>query len=253
MTALYYRFTSEIEYDHFEKAEPASGVLGSFSCTLADGVLEAIPSVEFRDRQAARDALEPQLRDWEESAYLSDRAFRIRFVYDRSSVEEVDPKPGVINLFGEASASGGGAATLTITRRDNLEYPSFDTGFRSSPLVQRLAVRLRRTRDGGETWPAFANFVLTQLEVEFGGASDRRRNASKVLAVDLVVLRRLGEITARPDPEIGRKAAKNPATITGPERAWMEAVVVRLIRRVGEHAASGPLAAITMADFPPLP
>ena len=255
MTALYYRFTSEIEYDHFEKAEPASGVLGSFSCTLADGVLEAIPSVEFRDRQAARDALEPQLRDWEESAYLSDRAFRIRFVYDRSSVEEVDPKPGVINLFGEVSASGGGAATLTITRRDNLEYPSFDTGFRSSPLVQRLTVRLRRTRDGGETWPAFAYFVLSTLEEKFGHGPNkpRRRNAAKGLAVDWPVLHTLGGICDRRDPDIGRKAGTIPEPITASERAWMEAVVVRLIRRVGEHAASGPLAAITMADFPPLP
>ena len=58
VTALRYRFKSEIEYDHFEMAAPASGVLGSFSYALSNGILEAIPSVEFRDQQAARSALE---------------------------------------------------------------------------------------------------------------------------------------------------------------------------------------------------
>jgi len=248
VTALYYSFTSETEHDRFEKAAPASGVLGSFTCTLSDGVLEAIPSVEFRDRQAARDALEPHLRDWEGSAYLSDRAYRIRFVYDRSSVEEVDPQPGVINLFAELHGSGFATATLTIAQRDHAEYPPFDAGFRRTDLTARSVSRLRRTRDGGETWPAFAYFVLTQLEADFGG----RKGAAAGLSVSRKVLDKLGRICDKRDPEIGRKAGHALESITPSERAWLEAVVVRLIRRVGEHAAAGPLAPITMADFPPL-
>jgi hypothetical protein len=32
-----------------------------------------------------------------------------------------------------------------------------------------MQARLRRTRDGGEIWPAFAYFVLTRIEAEFDG------------------------------------------------------------------------------------
>ncbi|HSW42737.1 MAG TPA: hypothetical protein VLM76_09535 [Patescibacteria group bacterium] len=249
VTALFYRFTSDTRRDTFVAAAPRSDSLGSFSCTLADGVLEAIPSVEFRDRQAARDALEPHLRDWEESAYLSDRAHRIQFVYDRSTVEEVDPQPGVISLFGEAHGFGFAAATLTIAQRDNAEYPPFDAGFRRTELTERLASRLRSARDDREPWPAFAYFVLTSVCVEYGRAPDARVAAARELRVSRQVLRCLGQISSKGDRHVGRKAAAREESITVAERAWLEAVAVRLIRRVGEHAAGGPLPQITLADF----
>jgi hypothetical protein len=251
VTALYYRFASETDHHDFGQAAPLAGELGPFSVTLANGILEAIPSEEFRDRQAARNALEPSLRDWEQAAFLSDCAYRVRFEYERSAVEEIDPQPGVVNIFGEVHAHGSGQARLTVAPR-RLGYPPLDRGFVRTPLTDLLTARLRRTRDGGETWPAFAYFVLTQLQAEFGGAAGSRSFAAKTLSVSRAVVERLGSISSKRDPSIGRKAGRTPEEITPAERAWLEAVVVRLIRRVGEHAGGGPLPLITMADFPPL-
>lgn len=251
MTALHYRFSSETEVDTFDNAAAWSGQLGDFDCTLSDEVLMAIPAVDFRDRELAKEALVPLLRAWEQAAFLSPHAYRIHFDYERSAVEEIDPQPGSVTVFPEPIRITAMAFAPTITR-SNRVYPAVDLRYARTLLTDLLVARLRRTRDGGETWPAFANFVLTQLEAEFGGATDRRSNAAKALAVEPAVLRKLGQIAARPDPDIGRKGAKNPAPIAAPERAWMEAAVVRLIRRVGEHAAGGRLAPITMADLPPL-
>lgn len=176
----------------------------------------------------------------------------MRFEYERSAVEDIDPQPGMVNVFAETATGSGSAFGAGVVTHVNREYPAADPGFTRTPLTDRLIARLRRTRDGGETWPAFAYFVLTAPEDEFGVPPNKRRSAARTLVVDWPVVQKLGAITARPDHEIGRKAAKNPDPVTGSERAWMEAVVVRFIRRIGELAGGGPLAPITMADFPPL-
>jgi hypothetical protein len=61
----------------------------------------------------------------------------------------------------------------------------------------------------------------------------------------------LGKLTSAADPEIGRKAG-TPAPLTAAERHWIEAVIVRLIRRVGERASGRPQPKLTMADLPAL-
>lgn len=252
VTALYYRFTSETDHDTFVNATPWSGLLGAFDCALSDGVLKAIPTGEFRDRETAKEALEAHLHTWEQEAFLSPSTYRIRFEYERSDVEEVDPQPGNTTIFVEAIGVTASGFAPTITR-GNRAYPSFDSLFVRTPITDLLTKRLRRTRDGGETWPAFAYFALSTIEEEFGtGGGIARRNAAKALVVDWAVLDALGRICDRRDRDIGRKAARNPAPIAASERAWMEVVVVRLIRRVGEHAAGNLLAPITMADLPPL-
>jgi hypothetical protein len=184
-------------------------------------------------------------------AFISPHAYRIRFEYERSDLEENNTQPGSITVFPEPVRITVMVLAPTITR-SNRVYPAVDLLYARTPLTDLLTARLRRTRDGGETWPAFAYFVLSTLEQEFGGGTKSlRRPTAKALVVDWAVLNGLGSICDRRDPEIGRKSAKNPAPITAPERAWMEAVVVRLIRRVGEHAAGSPLASITMTDLPP--
>lgn len=247
VTTLYYRFASDSERDRFDDAAPWAGSLGTFNCTLAAGILKAIPTVLFRDRETAKRTLVPHLRAWEQQAFLSPHGYRIRFEYQRSDVEEIDPQPGSITIFPEPVSVSLEVFAPTITR-GNLAYPAVDPDFVQTPLTDLLSGRLRRTRDGGETWPAFAYFVLTRLEADFNG----RSGAAAGLSVSRKVLDKLGRICDKRDPEIGRKAGRKPESITISERAWMEAVVVRLIRRVGEHAAGSPLVPITMADFPPL-
>jgi hypothetical protein len=88
--------------------------------------------------------------------------------------------------------------------------------------------------------------VLTALEQSFGG----RKKCAATLAIEPTVLSNLGRLSAQFDPLIGRKAAGDQKALTGQELAWLKAAAVRLVRRVGEHAGSGPLVKITMADLP---
>lgn len=246
--ALYYRFVSDVEHDRFDDASPVATRRGDFECNLVDGLLAAVPVVEFRDRETAKGALEPHLRDWEQSAYASPWAHSFHFDYERSDVEVLNPEPGDVYACAEAATGRATAFLVGAVIRRNSEYPRPDPAYRRTPATDNLVARLRGARDGRETWPEFAYFVLTQLEADCGG----RTGAAATLRVSRNVLKELGTICDKRDPSIGRKAGRTPETISATERLWLEAVVVRLIHRIGEHAGDGPLSPITLADFPPL-
>ena len=250
--ALYYRFTSEVDHDRFENATPNAGHLGEFRYELGSGTLRAVPFEEFRDREAARDAIEPYLRDWEQSAYLAPAAHRIHFEYERSDVEEIHPKPGNVTVFLEAAMGFGTAFGAVVITRENAAYPLPDPSFRRTPLTDRLVERLRRVRDREAELPAVAYLVLDTIEDEFGGARRKRASAAKALAVDEDVLNKLGALSSRADPTIGRKGGGDRTPLTSSETSWMDAVVTRLVRRIGEHATGGSLSQIGLNAFPPL-
>lgn len=253
VTALYYRFKSEVEEDGFEKAEAQSGLLGSFTYTLADGALKAVPSEEFRSRDDAKEAIEPYLRDWEQIAYLGSPPHRIKFIYERSDVEEINPVPGHVTVFPEGAVGFGSVLAAAVIARSNRAYPKPDPAFRRTPITDRLVERLRRVRGREAELPAAAYFVLTTLEREFGGPKGARGAAASTLAVDPKVLDHLGRLSSRADPDIGRKAKGDITPLNGAEVAWIMAAMALLIRRAGEHGGGGPLAPITLADLPPLP
>jgi hypothetical protein len=250
VTALIYRFASEIEEDRFSRAAPQTGTLGDFHYTLEDAVLRAEPQVEFRDRGVARDELDPYLRSWEQAAFLSPAAHRIRFEYERSEVEDADPQPGVTNLFPDTIYARGVVMDATIVR-DNGRYPGPASGFVATPVTARLIGRLRRLHKDGSDLLATAYVVLTTMEKEFG--SGDRRTAARMLNVDHQVLHRLGLLTSRADPVRGRKGKGDATPFTADEVTWMREVSVALVRRSGESAAGGPLRPISMGDFPNLP
>lgn len=256
VTALYYRFESDSSHDRFDAAAPQSGRLGDeFEYSLEGGALRAMPFREFRDRDAARDALDVHLRAWEQSAFLGTLRHRIRFRYERSDVEAVDAPPGAVYVFPETVRIVAGIPSGFAITRGNPAYPSPNPAYSRSDLTDRLTERLRRARDGKSDLPATAYYVLTAIEQEFGGSgrgSVKRINAAKALAVDRKVLAELGSLTSGGDPEKGRKAGGNPTPLTARELLWMDAVVARLVLRIGEHATGGTLAAITTVDFPTL-
>ncbi len=253
VTALHYRFKSDVEHDKFDDALPRTGTLGHWDYTVESGLLKAVPGTEFRDRRRARDDLELHLRDWEQSAFLAEPRYRISFEYDRSDVEDVDPRPGAVNVFPDTLTVKLTAFPPTIIR-GHRDYPEPDTTFRHTPLTDRLTERLRRVQDNEAELPAVAYFVLDSVEHEFGRPGSRirmREKAAATLNVDVAVLRKLGELTARPDPDIGRKSGGQPLPLTVAELTWIDAALFRVVRRVGEFAGGTALSRITMADLPP--
>ncbi len=253
VTALYYRFMSEVENDRFDDAEPQSGTLGDWEYSLEAGLLKAVPTAEFRDRGAARRDLEQYLRGWEQSAFLSPSRFRIRFEYDRSEMEDADPQPGSVTVFPDTLTLKMTAFAPTIVRGFRY-FPEPDLHFRHTYLTDRLTERLRRLRDNEAELPAVAYFVLDSLEHAFGGTeSGKRPRAAAFLDVDVAVLRKLGDLTSRPDPDIGRKSGAQSQPLTSAEREWIHETLVLLVRRVGEYEAGAVVSKIGMAGLPPLP
>jgi len=248
--ALYYRFKSLSGLDAFDKAVPLSGALGDFDFTLESAVLVAHPRTQFPDRESARDALEPYLRSWERGAFLSSSNHRIEFEYDHADIIDRDPDPGSITVYPETIQVRAMAFDATI-KRDNGRYPEPDPTFVTTPLTDRLAERLRRVRDGGAEVPAAAYTVLTALEAGYGGGGKgARKKAAVALSVDLEILRTLGELTDRRDPDVGRKAGTTPVPFTAAELWWLRDAMELLIRRTGELAAGTAIRQLSMNDLP---
>lgn len=247
VTRLIYRLVSETTTDDFGRAEPLEGDLDGWAFRLEDGILSATPSEEFRSRESAKAHLEERLREWSQAAFLSGSRFQIRFDYERSDVEAIDPPPNHVFVFPEAARATVSMGTPTIVL-GHRAYPAPDPAFRRTPLTDLLTERLRALEDGRAELPAVAYLVLSALEQAFGG----RKDCATALAIDLRVLDNLGRLSAQFDPQIGRKAQGDPKPLTSTELVWLKAVAVRLGRRVGEQGAGGPLPQITMADLPRL-
>ena len=61
---LSYAFRPRGDRYDFSQAPAWEGDLGDFRCRLQQGTLEARPSVDYGDVDAARRALEPHLHSW---------------------------------------------------------------------------------------------------------------------------------------------------------------------------------------------
>lgn len=254
--ALHYRFRSLNDNDTFDRAVPLSGALGDFDYVLESATLIARPRSHFGDRTGARDALEPYLRSWERGAFLSRSNHRITFEYDHADIVDRQPDAGGVTVYPETARLQAIAFAPTI-KRDNGRYPEPDSSFITTPLTDRLAERLRRVRDGEELVSAAAYYVLTALELEYGGAANpgqkRRAAAAAALSVEVEILNTMGRLTASEDPDVGRKAdGGNPTSLTAGDQWWLQEAVGLLVRRTGEIAAGTTPRTQSMSDLPKL-
>ena len=250
---LYYRFISENPGDSFEKAQPLTITLGSFSVEIHDGQLVATPKDHYPGEESAKVEFEPILHSWESSAFLSPIKLRIRFKFDHADVIDRNPTPGLVSLHVHGVETIFTLGTPTLTVVHNL-YPSPDTGFVASSLTDELIYRLQQYKDGRQTLPHVAYYILDKLEQEFGeGKKGKRTEAAKVLNVNYAVLDKFGNYSNKPDVRIGRHASRHDIPLTREELVWLEEVAFRLVRRVGEiNAGTTPLSPIGMDSFPPI-
>ena|SRR2546425_12729256 len=92
--------------------------LGRFEAELRDGVLSARPDDDFDDEQAARDALEPLLGDWEAIAYL-DGNHRISFDFMNADIRDLNPESGSATLRPAAVRASVQIGTDAVIVRHN--------------------------------------------------------------------------------------------------------------------------------------
>lgn len=247
VVALYYKFVVEQLGDDFSKASPLSGSLGEFDFNLSDDVLEVRPRVHFASIDDAKLDLDPYLRSWEQSALVGSHELKISFQYQRAHVVRPVLPPGFASETGTVVGRWRASGVDVLLHS---QYPSPDPNFAVSNLTDLLTSRYHNYRLGREPLPSFGYWLLTELEQAFGEGS--RKKVARELKVEFKVLDKLGQLTSRADPNIGRKAEGDRRPLTLAELAWLDAVAVRLIRRVGEYNAHVPLTEITLSDLPPL-
>lgn len=259
VVSLRYKFVSEDPSDIFDKAEPLKTSFGPFEIELRDNTLVAKPHDHYPDPDSAKAALEPYLRSWESNAFLHPGRYRIRFTYVTAEVIDRNlpaSRGATYHLRASAGAITITGNSATLSRR-MAKFPAPDPSFQASDLTDLLISRFKQYRDGREPLPGMAYWILRNLEDNYGhgSGSQKRDTTAKRMGVDPKVLNKMGELTGQiDDPEIGRKpGGTQQRKYSTDELTWLEAVVARLIRRVGELNAGGTnLQQITLGDLPPV-
>jgi hypothetical protein len=217
--------------------------------------------------ERARTRVEKYLRSWVISAGLQyDGTSEMWFEFDRAEVLDLTEHPRaptgtpqVVRLSAGSMSIAAGAATAHVTSRS---YPNPPDDFTVSEDVEVMWTLYQRYRQDRERLLTMSATCLSWLELRAlqndpTGKKSRRKKAAQQYNIEIGVLRKLGDLTA--NLGVGVEARKvhegsQPRNPTHRERKWIEEVIKKIIRRVGEHAADpqGVLPKITMANLPQL-
>jgi hypothetical protein len=246
VVALHYRLETGPQLV-FANPEPLECGTDAFTLWLADGHLRVELKDHFPTGEAAQREVEPFLHSWEIATALQEDPGAIKFKFERADVIDRDPPPprGSVRiqpLSGEIVSIGESVAP----RLSRVRYPDPPDKFIASPEVIAMWERFEGYRAKREPLPSMAYYCLTV----FHGTEARGTVSENVVSR----LSYLSTMVGEPHTLRKRQDGQELRPHTPAEVAWMEAVVKRLIQRVGEWAAdpnaSWPL--ITMKDFPGL-
>jgi hypothetical protein len=196
--------------------------------------------------ECARADVEPFLRNWEFLAALQFGPDELAFRYESAEIIDRNPKPGNHVLHAETGvyAHLGFDAQMRIGRS---KFPPPPASIKRDADVDLMFLSYQTYRASRRTLPDAAYLCLTVLERRAGG----RRKAAAHYGVDIMVLKRLGELTATKGGPEARKDAGARTPLSGEERNWLEQATERLILRAAEVAfdSKASLPKITMADL----
>jgi hypothetical protein len=222
--------------------------LGRFRIDGGNLLIE--PTVQFGGEDEARAVIDPFLKAWEIETDLVVNPGTIRFRFETAHIIDLDPPPPgspiTVQARGVSFGTAFGQAHLTVVRHS---YPQPPVAFRVTPEVDILFQRWQAYRDHKEHLPGMAYFVLDLLRKVAGG----QKQAAKAFAVNPHILNKLGQLSStKGDAATARKVDRNMQfpDLSGSEKAWIEQVVQRLIRRLGERASGVVLVPITTQDLP---
>ena len=260
VVSLRYRVETE-ETLSFENPAPVERETDRYRMRLADGTITVEMKEHHASQKTARECVEPFVRAWELEAAIQEGSRRIRFVFDGAEIIDRSPPPPSNNVEVhrvEALAM----IPIEVTARAHVTRSSYPEpgNFAVSPDVETMWMRYETYIAGRESLASMA-FMCLSILVASAEASPEgrtlRNKAAKKYNVDEKVLSRLAYLTSEVgDERIARKVPKDRKfrDHTGSEKAWIDAVVRSLIRRVGEWAfdPGASLRKLTMNDFPKL-
>ncbi len=247
---LYYR-VKHSERVTYENARSLEFENEAFQLRIENGVIEITMKVHLTTREDACAKVEPFLREWELTASLEFWPGDFEFVYDRATVIDRNPTPGVYNLY-LSTFTNESTFGKQLLQADLLKYPDPPSGIARDADVELMFAAYCQYRAGERNFGGAAYYCLTALEGP--KRHKRRQHAASRYAVDEAVLSKLGELTDNKGGKQARKAKGAGAAFTVAEKRWLEETMKQLIRRAAEVAydpsASRPQ--ITMAGLPPL-
>lgn len=251
---LYYkmRLGENVDYDN---AQPLDDETEDFKMSIKKDVVEFAMKTHCSTEEEARNLVDGYVRGWEIEIGLIYHPDELRFDFHHSEIIDRFPtktEHGVATgtLRGVVGQVRCSFDAVIHASRGNYILPKKD--FSVSPDVEAMFAHYKNYRHNREPLLPMANFCLTVLETSAGG----RRMAADQYLIFPEVLNTLGRICAkRGSNDEARKAQKDGVyePLKTDERNWIEAVVKKIIRRVGEWEYERTnLKQITMKDFPPL-
>lgn len=252
VTSLLYAFDTENKLSISVDAPPLVLEEDVFDATLASGRLIVSLKADFSSEDAAREGVEPRLREWMMHEGLQAGRPQIRF--DFQSATSINRATGRGRAVAMSNAVG--PATWPSKVRDHYPPPPPRTRFALTPELEMLYARWELFIRGGTTLLDASYFCLQLIEHAFGGSegsrSERRSAAAKVLAVSRNVLDELSILSSQGDPSVARKYTGQERPLTPEETQRLLVALPKLILHVGEVAAAGGAAnleKLTRADL----
>jgi hypothetical protein len=219
-----------------------------FEANLSNALLRAEMCAHFTTLEQARAAVEPLLQTWEIDIALTYGQREMTFAFKQSHLVDRNPPPpgSTITATGTITFRASVSATGQVIRKT---YPAVPTNFSAVPDVVSLWARFEGFKNGREPLASMTYFCFTLIKNRYGSIDA----ASKVLAVDKAVLKKLSELsTNRGGVSTARKMTPNLTPLTSAETQWMDAGIRALIRRVGEVASGHSPLPFTMKQLPQL-
>ena len=230
----------------YSKAKPLDHKEAGFRIKVKDGLVR----FEFKDHyameEAARAAIEDYIREWEFAAGLCGGPGYFRLRFDCAEIEDRDPTPGVVELYGGTSrisfTTSKGRLLVSPPR-----YPPPPSGVRLSADVESMYDRYIGHLQDKEPLEGMAYFCLTVLEALFKGV---RKEAAKRYNISRNVLNKIGELSSRRGCRKAEGMKESP--LTDQERRFLEEATKAMIYRAAEkaHNPDSDLRKITLSDFP---
>jgi len=249
---LYYRVISSEETD-YDKAPPISGETGDFRWQLSKDQLSIDMKAHCGKESDAREVVDEYLKGWEVTTGIFHKPGILSFKFSSSIVID---RPGENKSYKSKMIESDSSEIILLSDeiKEHKSYENFPAPpekFTVSSEVEMMFFRYRLYREGRETLRSVAYWCLKVVEYSAGG----RHEASEQYGVDFRVLRKLTELCwTKGDVDQTRQVKGNSGItpLKPTERAWIRAVVERLILRAGEYAYDpvSKLQLLTMADFP---
>jgi hypothetical protein len=246
------------EGSEFENPQPLKHEWNSFLFKLENGTLTVTPEDHFSTAEDARLVVDRYLEAWELDHALKNGRRNVRFKYESAEVIDRNPPQPGNTLFVYTGDIVLVSGVHSVTKQGWSRYPDPPSDFASVPPdAETLWNRYEGYTQKREPLPGMAYFCVTVIEAgpeRPRHHSKKRQAAADKYRVEYEVIDKLAELSStRGDANTARKHGAVP--LSESEKAWMEAAVKAITRRVAElHSTPDPttLPEITMKDLPSL-